>query len=143
MAISQSMCTSFKAEILEALHNFNSPGGDTFYMALYTSMATLSAATTVYSSADEAVGTGYVAGGIALTVAVSPTTSGTSAYMSFNNASWTSSTISASGALIYNATNGNRAVAVLNFGGTVSDTAGTFTVVMPTAAPGTAIIQVI
>ena len=138
MAITQAICSSFKQEVLEGLHDFAN-GGDTFKIALYTSSASLDSTTTAYTSSNETTGTGYTAGGQTLT-SQSVTLSGTTAYIDFGDASWTSSTISAAGALIYNSTNANRAVCVLNFGGTYSSTNGTFTVQFPAATTTTAIL---
>ncbi len=140
MAITQAIPTSFKQELLEGLHDFT-VGGDTFKIALYTSSATLNASTTVYSATNEVVGAGYVAGGNTLTN-VAPTISGTTAYLDFGDSEWTSSTITARGALIYNSTDGNRAVAVLDFGTDKVTTIGTFTVVFPTADSSNAIIRI-
>jgi len=148
MTISQAMCTSFKVEILDGVHAFGaapvraSTAADTFYIALYTSLATLDATTTAYSSSNEVVGAGYTAGGQALTISLAPTSSGTTAYLSFANVSWTSSTITARGALIYNTSQSNRAVAVLDFGADKISSTGTFQINFPTAAAGTAIIQI-
>jgi hypothetical protein len=149
MPITQAMSTSFKVEILTAYHNFGTTatragtGADTFKIALYTSAATLDSTTTVYSATNESSGTGYTAGGNTLVISNIPNSvSGTTAWLSFSNSTWTTSTISAAGALIYNSTQGNRAVAVLSFGGTVSSTAGDFTVVMPTANNTSAIIRI-
>lgn len=141
MAITQALCTSFKKELMEGTHNFSASGGDTFKIALYTSSATLSAATTAYSSSNEVSGTGYTAGGASLTN-VSPASSGTTAYVDFNDAAWTSSTITARGALIYNSTDSNKAVAVLDFGADKSSSAGTFTVQFPTADASNAIVRI-
>lgn len=138
MAITQAICSSFKQEVLEGLHDFAS-GGDTFKIALYTSSASLDSSTTAYTSSNETTGTGYTAGGNTLT-SQSVTLSGTTAYIDFADSSWASSTISAAGALIYNSTNANRAVCVLNFGGTYSSTNGTFTVQFPAATTTTAIL---
>jgi len=149
MAITQAMSTSFKVEILTAFHNFGTTvtragtGADTFKIALYTSSATLDSTTTAYSVTNETSGTGYTAGGNTLVISNTPNSvSGTTAWLSFSNSTWTTSTISAAGALIYNSTQANRAVAVLSFGGTVSSTAGDFTVVMPTANNTSAIIRI-
>ncbi len=148
MAISQAMATSFKVEILDGIHNFGtgvvraSTAADTFKIALYTSSATLDATTTAYTTSDEVVGTGYTAGGNTLTISVVPVSSGTTAYLSFSNSSWAASTITARGAMIYNSTQSNKCVAVLDFGSDKTSTAGTFTIVFPTAAAGTAIIQI-
>jgi len=136
MAINQTQCTSFKLEILEAVHDFTT---DTFKIALYTSAATLGASTTVYTSTGEAVGTGYVAGGIALT-GVSVLSSGTTAYVDFADASWTAS-ITARGALIYNSSKSNKAVAVLDFGADKTST-NTFNVQMPPNTASDAIIRI-
>ena len=148
MAITQAMATSFKVEILDGIHNFGvgviraSTAADTFKIALYTSAATLSAATTVYTTSNEVVGTGYTAGGNTLAVSVVPVSSGTTAYLSFTNSSWSTATITARGAMIYNSTQGNKCVAILDFGSDKVSTAGTFTIVFPTAGAGTAIIQI-
>lgn len=139
MAITQAMCTSFKQELLEGVHDFTTA---TFKIALYTSSATLSASTTAYSATNEVSGTGYTAGGNTLTV-VAPTTSGTTAYVDFNDTTWSSATITARGALIYNSTAaGNPAVAVLDFGADKTSTAGDFTVSFPTADASNAIIRI-
>ena len=116
MAITTAMCTSFKQEVLEALHDFNTTSGSVFKIALYTSAATLDASTTVYSTSNEVVGTGYTAGGNTLTN-IDPVTSGTTAFADFADTTWTSATITAAGALIYNSSQSDKAVAVLSFGG--------------------------
>ena len=147
MAITQAMCTSFKVELLNGIHAFGTTvvrgatTADTMYMALYTSSATLDATTTAYSATNEVSGTGYVAGGQALTT-VAPTSSGTTAYLDFNDETWTSSTITARGALIYNSDQSNKSVAVLDFGADKTSTAGDFTVVFPTADASNAIIRI-
>ena len=141
MAITQAMCTSFKQELMVGTHNFTASSGDTFKVALYTSSVTLSAATTAYSATNEASGTGYTAGGTALTN-ITPTTSGTTAFADFSNASWTSATITARGALIYNSTDSNKAVLALDFGGDKTSTNGTFEIQFPTADASNAIIRV-
>jgi len=147
MAITQAMCTSFKVELLNGIHAFGTTvvrgatTADTMYMALYTSSATLDATTTAYSATNEVSGTGYVAGGQALTT-VAPTSSGTTAYLDFNDETWTPSTITARGALIYNSTQSNKSVAVLDFGSDKTSTAGDFTVVFPTAGASNAIIRI-
>tara|TARA_R110000772_G_scaffold3968_2_gene14083 strand:- start:22 stop:450 length:429 start_codon:yes stop_codon:yes gene_type:complete len=142
MAISQALCTSFKQEILVATHNFTITTGDVFKIALYTSTATLSAATTAYSATNEVVGTGYTAAGLTLTN-VTPTTSGTTAYLDFGDATWTTATITARGALIYNSSKSNKAVAVLDFGSDKTSTAGDFTVQFPTADASLAIVRIV
>ena len=147
MAITQAMCTSFKVDLLNGIHAFGTTvaragtTADTMYMALYTSSATLDATTTAYSATNEVSGTGYSAGGQALTT-VAPTSSGTTAYLDFDDETWTSSTITARGALIYNSTQSNKAVAVLDFGSDKTSTSGDFTVVFPTADASNAIIRI-
>lgn len=141
MAISQAMPTSFKQELLTATHNFSNPGGNTFKIALYTSSATLGASTTAYSTSNEVTGTGYTAGGNTLS-AVTPTTSGTTAFTDFADTTWSSATITANGALIYNSTQSNKAVAVLAFGSDKTSTAGDFTIVFPAADASNAIIRI-
>lgn len=141
MPISTAMCTSFKSELMSALHDFDNPGGNTFKIALYTSAATLGASTTAYSATNEVTGTNYVAGGNTLT-AVSPTTSGTTAFIDFADTTWSSSTITANGCLIYNNTNANRAVVSLAFGSDKSSSNGDFQIVFPTANATDAIIRI-
>ena len=138
MAITTAMCTSFKQELLEAEHDFTT---DTFKLALFTSSATLGATTTAYAVSNEVSGTGYSAGGATLTV-VAPTTSGTTAYVDFNDVSFSSSTITARGALVYNSSKSNKAVAVFDFGSDQSTTNATFTVTMPTADATNAIVRI-
>ena len=141
MAITQAMATSFKVQLLNGQQNFSS---DTFKLALYTSSATLGESTTAYTTSGEVASTGnYTAGGNALTVNVTPTSSGNVAYVSFANTSWANATITANGALIYNTTVGksNAAVAVLAFGGDKTSTDGTFAVNFPTADASSAIIR--
>ena len=149
MAITQAMCTSFKVDLLNGIHAFGTTvaragtTADTFNLALYTSSATLDATTTAYTATNEVSGTGYTAGGQALAVSTAPTSSGTTAFLSFSNETWTSSTITARGALIYNDTQaGDPAVAVLDFGSAKTSTAGDFTVVFPTADASNAIIRI-
>jgi len=141
LPISTAMCTSFKSELMSALHDFDNPGGNTFKIALYTSAATLGASTTVYAATNEVTGTNYVAGGNTLT-AVSPTTSGTTAFIDFADTTWSSSTITANGCLIYNNTNANRAVVSLAFGSDKSSSNGDFQIVFPTANATDAIIRI-
>lgn len=141
MAISQAMCTSFKQELMQALHNFTTSTGNTFKIALYTSAATLDAATTAYTTSNEVTGTGYTAGGNTLTN-VTPTFSGTTAYTDFADTTWSSATITARGALIYNSTNSDRAVCVLDFGADKTSTSGDFTIVFPTPDASNAIIRI-
>ncbi len=136
------LCTSFKKELLEAVHNFKNSGGSTFKIALYTNSASFNAATTAYTTSNEITGTGYTAGGNTLT-RVDPTSSGTTAFTDFADTTWSSSTITARGALIYNdSASGNPAVAVLDFGADKTSTNGDFTVVFPTADASNAIIRI-
>jgi hypothetical protein len=141
MAISQAMCTSFKVQVLSGAQNFNTGTTKVYKIALYTSTATLGATTTAYSSTNEVVGTGYTAGGNTLTVSQIPTSTGTTAFIDFADTTWTTSTITARGALIYNSTD-NTAVAVLDFGADKTSTAGDFTIVFPTADSTNAIIRI-
>lgn len=141
MAISTAMCTSFKSELMSGIHDFDNPGGNTFKIALYTSSATLGASTTAYSATNEVTGTGYTAGGETLT-SVSPTTSGTTAYVDFADVTWSSSTITANGALIYNSNASNAAVVTLAFGSDKSSSNGDFVIVFPTANATDAIIRI-
>lgn len=148
MSITQSLVTSFKVEILDGIHNFGvgvvrgSTAADTFRIALYTASATLDSTTTAYSATNEVVGTGYVAGGNTLVISQVPTSTGTTAFLDFSDSSWTTSTITARGALIYNSTQSNKAVAVLDFGGDKVTTAQTFTVVFPSSTSSTAIVRI-
>jgi hypothetical protein len=140
MAITQAMATSFKQELLQGIHDFTASTGDTFKIALFTSSATLGASTTAYSTSDEVVGVGYTAGGNTLTN-ISPTTSGTTAFTDFADTTWTSATITARGALIYNSSESDKAVAVLDFGGDKTSTNGDFTIIFPAADASNAIIR--
>jgi hypothetical protein len=139
------MCTSFKTELLEGKHDFTN-GADAMKLALFTSSATLSAATTDYSTTNEASGTGYSAGGGALTN-VTPTSSGTTAFTDFNDLTFSSSTITARGAMIYNTQTGGGtgttdAIAILDFGADKTSTNGDFTIQFPTADASNAIIRI-
>ena len=150
MAISQAMCTSFKVELLSGGHNFNTTNvartvdtADVFEIALFTSSATLDATTTAYSTSNEVPSTGnYSAGGNTLTISQVPTSSSTTAFIDFADTTWSSATITANGALIYNSTNSDTAVAVLAFGGDKTSTAGDFTIIFPTADASNAIIRI-
>jgi hypothetical protein len=142
------MCTSFKKELLYGVHDFDLANGDTFKIALYTNSASFTAATTAYTTSNEVSGTNYVAGGGALTN-VDPTSSGTTALTDFVDETWSSATITARGALIYNTTPNttslsvtNPTVVVLDFGADKTSTAGDFTVVFPTADASNAIIRI-
>jgi hypothetical protein len=143
MAITQAMCTSFKVGILDGDFDFSSGTSQVFKIALYTSTATLSAATTAYSATNEVAGTGYSAGGNTLTISTNPTSSGTTAYLDFADTTWATATITARGALIY-LSNGstNPAIAVLDFGGDKTSTAGNFTIQFPTADASNAIVRI-
>lgn len=136
--MAQAMCSSFKAELLIGTHNLTS---DTFKIALYTSAATIGAATTAYTTSGEVVGTGYVAGGNTLTGAV-VTQDGTVGICDFSDSTWAGSTLTARYALIYNSTKADRAVAVLDFGSDKVSAGGDFTVVMPAPTATTAIIRI-
>ena len=137
------MCTSFKVELMQAVHNFTASTGNTFKLALYDNNASFTAATTAYTATDEVPNSGtYSAGGGTLTN-VTPTSSGTTAFTDFADLSFTSATITAYGAMIYNDTAaGNPSVCILDFGGAKSSTAGTFTIVFPTADASNAIIRI-
>jgi VCBS repeat-containing protein len=141
MAISQALCTSFKVELMTGTHNFTTSTGNTFKLALYTSSATLGATTTAYSATNEASGTGYSAGGSALTN-VTPTSTGTTAFTDFADLTFSTVTITANGCLIYNSSASNKAVAVLAFGADKTATAGNFTIVFPAADATNAIIRI-
>lgn len=141
MPINQTTCTSFKKELLEAVHDFTS---HTFKIALYTDSADLGAGTTVYSTTNEITntsGTAYTAGGKALTT-IAPTSSGTVAFVDFENISWTSASFTARGALIYNSSASNKAVAVLDFGSNRVVSNDTFEVQFPVSSATTAIIRI-
>ena len=142
MAITQAVCTSFKVELLTGVHNFTNSTGDVFKIALYTNAASLDSTTTAYAGTNEvANGSGYTTGGFTLTN-VTPSASGTTALTDFNpDASWTTATFTARGALIYNSTDSNKAVMVLDFGTDKSVSNGTFTVVFPTADASNAILR--
>jgi len=150
LALVQTLATSFKVEILDGIHNFGTgvvratTAADTFKIALYLATATLNAETTVYDPTDEVTGTGYTAGGNTLTISQVPTSTNTEtvAWLNFADSSWPSSTFSANGALIYNSTQGNKAVAVLNFGSTKTTTNQTFTVTFPASSSSAALIRI-
>jgi hypothetical protein len=136
------MCTSFKQELLTATHDFTTSTGNTFKLALYTNSASFDASTTAYTATNEVAGTGYSAGGGTLTN-VTPTTSGTTALTDFADLTFSSATITARGALIYNDTAaGDPSVVVLDFGADKTSTAGDFTIVFPTADASNAIIRI-
>lgn len=150
MANTQAMCTSFKSEILQAVHNFGTAptragtGADTFKAALYLTSATINAATTAYTTSGEVTGTNYTAGGVTVTNATAPTTAGTTAYWTPSaSIVYTNVTLSTAfdAVLIYNSTQSNKAVSVHTFG-SQTVTAGTFTLTMPTNGAGTALINI-
>ena len=141
MAISQAMCTSFKKELLEGVHNFKN-SGSTFQLALYTSSASLDASTTAYTTSNEVSGTNYTAKGGTLT-RVDPSTSGTTALTDFADLTFSTATVTARGALIFNdSASGDPAVCVLDFGGDKTSTAGDFTIQFPAADASNAIIRI-
>ena len=142
MAITQAICNSFKQQLFEGVHDFEAVGGDTFYLALYTSAATLNASTTVYTTSGEvsSVGTNYPAGGGALT-SLGVGLSGATAYLDFNDLSFPAVTLTARGCLIYNFTEANKSVAVFDFGSDKTATDGDFTIIFPLPGPSTAVIR--
>ena len=136
------MCTSFKKELMEAKHNFLLSGGNTFKLAMYDNNASFTAATTAYTATNEVSGTGYSAGGGTLT-RVNPSSSGTTAFTTFSDLTFSTATVTARGALIYNDTaSGDPTVIVLDFGADKTSTAGDFTIQFPTADASTAIIRI-
>ena len=146
MAITQAMCSSFKQELLQGKHDFTASTGHSFKLALFTSSATLGASTTDYSTTNEVSGTGYTAGGGALTN-VTPTLDGTTAITDFADLTFSTATITANGAMIYNTTTGGgsgttESVIILAFGGDKTSTAGDFTIQFPTADASNAIIRI-
>ena len=144
MAISQAMCTSFKVQLLSGAQNFNTGTTKVYKIALYTSAATLGAGTTSYTGSttgEVANGGGYTTGGKVLTVSQIPTSTGTTAFIDFADVTWTTATITARGALIYNSSD-DTAVAVLDFGSDKTSTAGDFTIIFPTADATDAIIRI-
>ena len=138
MAITQAMCSSFKQQILLGEHDLDT---DVIKIALYTSAADLSAATTAYSTSNEVVGTGYTAGGNTLAGATVSLT-GTTAFVDFSDTTWTTATITARGALIYNSSKSDKAIAVLDFGADKTSTAGSFTVQFPANDSSSAIVRI-
>ena len=147
MSILQTATTSFKVELLQGIHNFGPTSPDTFKVALYTGSANINASTTAYTAAGEVVGSGYVAGGNTLTITTSPTSGNNSqnvptAYISFANSTWPNATFTARGALIYNATEGNKSVAVLDFGSDKTVSNDTFQIIFPTPDANSAIVRI-
>tara|TARA_R100001460_G_scaffold23208_2_gene46890 strand:- start:1973 stop:2401 length:429 start_codon:yes stop_codon:yes gene_type:complete len=141
MAISSTLTTSFKKELLLGNHNFTNSSGDTFKLALYTSSATLGATTTSFTTTGQASGTNYTSGGSNLTN-VTPTSSGTTAFTDFADLTFSTATVTARGCMIYNSSDSNKSVATIDFGGDKTSTAGDFTIVFPAAAASTAIIRI-
>jgi len=136
------MCTSFKKELLEGVHNFKNSGGSTFQIALYTDSASFTAATTAYTSSNEITGTNYSAKGNTLT-RVDPSSSGTTGFTDFADTSWSTATFSAMGAMIFNdSASGDPSVVILDFGALKTATAGTFTIAFPAADASNAIIRI-
>ena len=147
MAIVQTATTSFKVELPQGIHNFGPTSPDTFKIALYTAAADLGYATTAYTTSGEVTGTGYSAGGNTLTITVTPVAANNSsnvptAYFSFANTSWTGATFTARAALIYNSTEGNKSVAVLDFGSDKTVNNDTFQIIFPTADANSAIVRI-
>lgn len=149
MSVAQTATTSFKVELLQAVHNFGPTSPNTFKCALFTAAANIGPTTTVYTSGmgGEVVGTGYVAGGNTLTISQSPTAGNNSlliptAYISFANTSWPNASFTVRGALIYNSTQGNKSVAVLDFGADKTVSGDTFTIIFPTPDANSAIVRI-
>ena len=142
MAITQAMCTSFKQALLDGEMDFSSNTAQSYKIALYTSSASLDAATAAYTTSNEVSGTGYSAGGNTLSISTNPTSTGTTAFLSFATTTWSTATITARGALIYQAGGSTPAVAVLDFGGDKTSTAGDFQITFPTADATNAIIRI-
>ena len=143
MAITQAMCTSFKVALLDGEMDFSSDTAQSYKIALYTSSASLDAATAAYTTSNEVSGTGYTAGGNTLSISTNPTSTGTTAFLSFATTTWSTATITARGALIYQAGGSTPAVAVLDFGGDKTSTAGDFQITFPTADATNAIIRIV
>ena len=147
MAIQQTATTSFKVELPQGVHNFGPTSPDTFKVALYTAIANIGPTTAIYTTVGEVVGTGYTAGGNTLVVSVTPVAANNSSgvptsYWSFSNTSWTGATFTARGALIYNSTEGNKSVAVLDFGSDKTVNNDIFQIIFPTPDANSAIIRI-
>jgi hypothetical protein len=147
MAVQQTATTSFKVELLQAVHNFGPTTPNTFKVALYTAAANIGPTTTVYTTSNEVTGTGYTAGGNTLAISVSPTSGNNTggiptAFVSFTNSTWTNATFTCRGALIYNSTQGNKSVAVLDFGADKTVTNDTFQIIFPTPDANSAIVRI-
>lgn len=150
MSIAQTATTSFKVELLQGVHNFGPTSPDTFKVALFTAAANIGPTTTAYTAGmtgEVANGNGYTTGGNTLTISVSPTSGNNSssvptAYISFSNSSWTSATFTCRGALVYNYTQGNKSVAVLDFGSDKTVSNDTFQIIFPTPDANSAIVRI-
>ena len=142
MALTQTLCTSFKVALLDGEMDFSSNTSQTFKIALYTSSATLDATTTAYATTNEVSGTGYTAGGNTLSIAANPTSSGTTAFLDLADTTWSSSSITARGALIYKSATGNPAIAVIDFGEDKQTSSADFVIQFPTADKTNAIIRI-
>ena len=142
MAITQTLCTSFKVALLNGEMDFSSDTSQTFKLALFTSSATLDATTTAYSTTNEVSGTGYTAGGNTLTIAANPASSGTTAFLDFADTTFASSSITARGALIYKSGGGDPAIAVIDFGEDKQTSSADFVIQFPTADKTNAIIRI-
>jgi hypothetical protein len=147
MAIQQTTTTSFRVELLQAIHNFGPTTPNTFKIALYTGASNIGPGTTVYTTANEVTGTGYVVGGNTLVISTSPTATNNAsqvptAFISFSNTSWTSASFTCRGALIYNATQGNKSVAVLDFGADKTVANDTFQIIFPASDANSAIVRI-
>jgi hypothetical protein len=147
MTIAQTATTNFKVELPQGIHNFGPTSPDTFKIALYTAAANLDAATAVYTTSGEVVGAGYTAGGNTLTISVTPVAANNlsgvpTSYWSFSNSSWAGASFTARGALIYNSTEGNKSVAVLDFGADKTVNNDTFQIIFPTPDANSAIVRI-
>jgi len=142
MAVTQTLCTSFKIALLDGEMDFSGDTSQAFKIALYTSSATLDATTTAYSTNNEVSGTGYTAGGNTLTIAANPAASGTTVFLDFADTTWSSSSITARGALIYKSATGNPAIAVIDFGEDKQTSSADFVIQFPTADKTNAIIRI-
>ena len=147
MSFLQTATTSFKVELPQGIHNFGPTSPDTFKIALYTAAANLNGATATYTTTGEVVGTGYVAGGNTLVISVTPTSGNNSsnvptAFWSFSNSTWANATFTARGALIYNSTEGNKSVAVLDFGSDKTVNNDAFQIIFPTPDANSAIVRI-
>mgnify|MGYP003115422040 CR=1 FL=1 len=142
MAVTQTLCTSFKIALLDGEMDFSGDTSQAFKIALYTSSATLDATTTAYSTNNEVSGTGYTAGGNTLTIAANPAASGTTVFLDFADTTWSSSSITARGALIYKSATGNPAIAVIDFGEDKQTSSADFVIQFPTADKTNALIRI-